>query len=78
MVIEFFLDLFHVYLCCSFFSFMHVILHLCLVSFTLAHLRMLSFVFRHVCVLGRSYTCVAVSCLGSCVCDTMLESRGLF
>ena len=32
----------------------------------------------HVCVLGRSYTCVVVSCLGSCVCDTMLESRGSF
>ena len=56
---------------------MHVSLHFCLVSFTLAHLRMLSFVFRHVCVLGRSYTCVAMSCLGSCVCDAMLESRGV-
>ena len=46
--------------------------HLCmlvyifvLVSFTLAHLRMLSFVFSNVCVLGRSYTYVVVSCLGS-------------
>ena len=51
-VIEFFLDLFHVYLCCSFFSFMHVSLHFGLVSFMLAHLRMLSFVFSHVCVFG--------------------------
>ena len=76
MVRGFFLDLFRVYLCCSLFSFMHVSLHFCLVSFTLAHLRMLSFVFSHVCVLGRSYTCVVVSCLGSCVCDAMLESRG--
>ena len=49
-VIEFFLDLFHVYLYCSFFSFMHVSLHFSLVSFTLAHLRMLSFVFSHVYV----------------------------
>ena len=44
---------------------MHVSLHFRLVSFTLAHLRMLSFVSVHVCVLGRSYTCVVVSCLGS-------------
>ena len=56
---------------------MHVSLHFCLVSFTLAHLRMLRFVFSHVYVLGRSYTCAVVSCLGSCVCDAMLESRGL-
>ena len=67
MVLGFFLDLFRVYLCCSLFSFMHVSLHFWLVSFMLAHLRMLSFVFSHVCVLGRSYTCVMVSCLGSCV-----------
>ena len=64
-------------MCCSLFSSMHVSLHLCLVSFThvslhfclvlftLYHLRMLRFVFSHVCVLGRSYTCVMVSCLGS-------------
>ena len=51
---------------------MHVSLHLCLASFTIAHLRILSFVFGHVCVLGRSYTCVVVSCLGSCGCDAML------
>ena len=49
-----------------------VSLHFCLVSFTIAHLRILSFVFNHVCILGRSYTCVVVSCLGSCVCDAML------
>ena len=62
-----------------YFLFMHVSLHFCLVSlhfclvsFTIAHLRILSFVFSHVCVLGRSYTCVVVSCLGSCVCDAML------
>ena len=51
---------------------MHVSLHFCLVSFTLAHLRILNFVFSHVFVLGRSYICVVVSCLGSCVCDAML------
>ena len=56
---------------------MHVILHFRVVSFTFAQLRMSSFVFCHVCVLGRSYTCVVVSCLGSCVCDAMLESREL-
>ena len=49
-----------------------VSLHFCLVSFTIAHIRILSFVFSHVCVLGRSYTCVVVSCLGSCVYDAML------
>ena len=49
-----------------------VSLHFCLVSFTIAHLRILSFVFSHACVLSRSYTCVVVSCLGSCVCDAML------
>ena len=61
-----------------------VYFHLCMlvyisvfVLFTLAYLKMLSFVFIHVCVLGRSYTCVVVSSLGSCVCDAMLESRGL-
>ena len=47
-------------------------LHFCLVSFTIVHLRILSFVFSYVFVLGRSYTCVVVSCLGSCVCDAML------
>ena len=57
---------------------MHVILHFRVVSFTFAQLRMSSFVFSHVCVLGRLYTCVVVSCLGSCVCDAMLESRGYF
>ena len=51
---------------------MHVSLHFCLVSFTIAHLRILSFVFSQVYVLGRSYTCVVVSCLGSCGCDAML------
>ena len=56
---------------------MHVSLHFCLVLFTLAYLRMLSFVFSHVGVFLRSYTGVVVSCLGSCVCDAMLESRGL-
>ena len=56
---------------------MHVSLHFCLVLFTLAYLRIFSFVFSHVCVLSRSYACVVVSCLGSCVCDAMLESRGL-
>ena len=56
---------------------MHVSLHFCLVSFMFAQLRMSSFVFSHVCVLGRSYTCVVVSCFGSCVCDAMLESREL-
>ena len=55
---------------------MHVSLHLCLVSFTFAHLRMLSFLFSHVCVLGGSYTCVVLSCLGICVGDAMLENRG--
>ena len=56
------------YLCSVRLNFsMHVSLHFCLVSFTIAHLRILSFVFSHVCVLGRSYTCVVVSCLGSCV-----------
>ena len=55
---------------------MHISLHFYLISFTLAHLRMLSFVLSHVCVLGRSYKCVVVSCLGSCVCDPILESRG--
>ena len=45
--------------------FMHVSLHFRLVSFKLAHLRMLSLVFSHVCVLGRSYTYVVVSCFGS-------------
>ena len=39
----------------------------------IAHLRILSFVFSHVCVLVRSYTCVVVSCLGSCGCDAMLR-----
>ena len=34
---------------------MHDSLHLCLVLFTLAYLRMLSFVFRHVGVFLRSY-----------------------
>ena len=57
---------------------MHVSLHFCLVLFTLDYLRMFSFVFSHVCVLGRSYACVVVSCLGSCVCDAMLESRDYF
>ena len=47
-----------------------VSLHFCLVSFTIAHLRIVSFVFSHVCVLA--YTCVVVSCLGSSVCDAML------
>ena len=56
---------------------MHDSLHFCLVLFTLAYLRMLSFVFRHVGVFLRSYIGVVVSCLGSCVCDAMLESRGL-
>ena len=51
---------------------MHVSLHFFLVSFMITHLRILSFVFSHVCVLGRSYTCVVVSCLGSCVCDAMV------
>ena len=64
-------------MCCSLFSFLHVSLHFCLVLFTVAYLRMLSFVFSHVCVLCRSYTCVVVSCLGSCVCDAMLESSGV-
>ena len=51
---------------------MHVSLHFYVVAFTIAHLRILSFVFSHVCVLGRSYTCVVVSCLRNCVCDAML------
>ena len=51
---------------------MHVSLHFCVVAFTSAHLRILSFLFSHVCVLGRSYTCVVVSCLGNYVCDAML------
>ena len=38
---------------------------------------MFSFVFSHVCVLGRSYERVVASCLCSCACDAMLESRGL-
>ena len=56
---------------------MHDSLHFCLFLFTLAYLRMLSFVFRHVGVFLRSYIGVVVSCLGSCVCDAMLESMGL-
>ena len=51
---------------------MDVSLHFCVVAFTISHLRILSFVFSHVCVLGRSYTGVVVSCLGNCVCDAML------
>ena len=59
---------------------MHVSLHFCVeftflrscIYVTIAHLRILSFVFSHVCVLGSSYTCVVVSCLGNCVCDAML------
>ena len=58
---------------------MHVSLHFCVeftffcvVAFAIAHLRILSFVFSYMCVLGRSYTCVVVSCLGNCVCDAML------
>ena len=27
------------------------------------------------CVFGRSYLCLVVSCLGSCVCVSMFESR---
>ena len=51
---------------------MHVSLHSFIVAFTIAHLRILSFVFSHVCVLGRSYTCVVVSCLENCGSDAML------
>ena len=60
------------YECCSLFLFMHVSLHFCVVAFMIAHLRILSVVFSHVWVLGSSYTCVVVSCLGNCVCDAML------
>ena len=42
MILGFFVDLFYVYACCSLFLFMHVSLHFCLVSFTIAHLRILS------------------------------------
>ena len=41
---------------------MHVSLHLCFVLFILAYLRMFSFVFSHVCVLGKSYAGVVVLC----------------
>ena len=51
---------------------MHVSLHFCVVAFRIAHLRILSFVFSPVCVLGSSYTCIVVTCLGNCVCDAML------
>ena len=59
-------------MCCGLFLFIHVSLHFCLVSFMIAHLRILSSVFSHIFVLGRSYTCVVVSFLGSCGCDAML------
>ena len=51
---------------------MHVSLYFGVVAFTIAHLRILSFVFSPVCVLGSSYTCVVVSCQGNRVCDAML------
>ena len=52
-------------MCGSLIAFMHVSLNFCLVLFTLAYLRMFSFVFSHVCVLGRLYACVVVSLISA-------------